>query len=155
MTKRVRVILAYCILFIPVSMLLLTSCSKKPELTPTQVLDNQVTATREAIDKYVENDERSEKLLVLLDEVNDLLQEYNRGFEERVKEFREAFNDYDSSREQLDRLAGEINASTRKSRSEFIDLHFQMRDLTTKKEWKKIVKYEQDAIRAARSLNAE
>jgi hypothetical protein len=132
----------------------LSSCSKKPKPTPAQVLDNQVAATRTAIDKYVEDETRADELLDLLEEVEGVLAEYNSGFEDLVQDFREAYTDYGSTREELESLMEDIKASTRETRSRVLDLHFRMRDLTTEDEWKKIVKYEADAIRASRSVGA-
>jgi len=134
--------------------LVLTSCSKKPKPTPAQVLDNQMAATRTAIDKYVEDTERADKLMDLLEEVEGALAEYNSGFEDMVRDFREAYTDFDSTREDLEGLIEDIKASTRETRSKVLDLHFRMRDLTTEDEFKKIVKYEADAIGASRSVSS-
>jgi len=133
---------------------LLSSCSKKPKPTPTQIVDNQAVATREAIDKYVQDDARANQLLDLFSELQGVLKEYKRGLEGMTGDFREAYNDYESSREQLEQLTDQIKESTRKTRGKILDLHFKMRDLTTEDEWKKIVKYEADAITASRSVSA-
>jgi predicted nucleic acid-binding Zn-ribbon protein len=155
MAKRMRMKLVFLVLVIPFGMLLFTGCSKKPKPTPVQVLDNQVAVTREAIDKYVEDETRADQLTDLIGEVQDVLEEYNRAFEDMVGQYREAYNDYGSSREEIQNLADQIKASTRETRSRVLDLHFKMRDLSTEKEWKKIVKHEADAIRAARSVTAQ
>jgi uncharacterized protein YukE len=155
MPKKKRLIPVFLLLIIMSGLPLLLACSKKPKPTPAQVLDNQMAATRTAIDKYVEDTERADKLMDLLEEVEGALAEYNSGFEDMVRDFREAYNDYDSTREELEDLTEQIKASTRETRGRVLDLHFQMRDQTTEDEWKKIVKYEADAIRASRSAGTE
>ena len=154
MPKKKRLIPVFLLLIIMSGLPLLLACSKKPKPTPAQVLDNQMAATRTAIDKYVEDTERADKLMDLLEEVEGALAEYNSGFEGMVRDFREAYTDYDSTREDLEGLIEDIKASTRETRSKVLDLHFRMRDLTTEDEFKKIVKYEADAIGASRSVSS-
>ena len=55
-----------------------------------------------------------------------------------VEQYREAYNDYDSSREELQSLTDQIKTSTREARSRVLKIHFKMRDLSTEDEWKKL-----------------
>ena len=150
MSKRKKLIPVFLVILIMSGLPSLIACAKKPKPTPAQVVDEQVRATRQAIDRYVDDEQRAAGLLELLAEVEEVLLDYNRGLEERVSEFQAAYNDYGSSREDLEELIEEIKASTRLTRGSVVDIHFRMRDLTTEDEWKRIVKYEADAIRASR-----
>ena len=123
------------------SAVLASACThQKP--TPEARLKQGVAEMRSSISQAVADPRRRDQLLGHADRFERVLGDYAREYEVYVDKLHQANRGYDTSRVQIEALFKQFEAMRQSTRSQLLDLHFQMLQLTSKEEWEHIAKGE-------------
>lgn len=121
--------------------LLVAACThQKP--TPEARLKQGVTEMRSAISQAVTDPRRRDQLLGHADRFERVLGDYAREYEVYVDKLHQANRGYDTTRGQVEALFKQFEAMRQTTRSQLLDLHFQMLQLTSKEEWEHVARGE-------------
>ena len=110
------------------------------------IISRQVRLMQAAAVNTISEPERREKMLVLIDQFEDTIQQHLRDFEAYAAKFQSLYHDYDTSNAILaDELVAFV-ALRQTQRDRIMELHFKMVALTSAEEWEKIIDHELEAI---------
>jgi hypothetical protein len=120
---------------------LVPACShQKP--TPEATLKQGMAEMRSAISQAVTDARRRDQLLAHADRFERVLGDYAREYEVYVDGLHKANRGYDTTRGQVEALFKQFEAMRQTTRSQLLDLHFQMLQLTSEEEWEHVAKGE-------------
>jgi hypothetical protein len=124
--------------------LVVSSCrGTKP--SPEAKTQEIVHKMREAVSRSVEEKDRRDRMLVLVDQMEVVERSIHQDLAVFIGKYRGMNGDYEAPRAAFDDLFGDFDARIKKARDRFFDLHFQLTALSTAEEWDRIVKYEVEA----------
>jgi hypothetical protein len=90
--------------------------------------------------------ERRERLLVLLDDLAQGLAQLNRTVDQFGAQAKQLNADYHATRADFQMLMERFNASRRSVQQRLLTTHFEIKSLTTEKEWAAMAKMEKRAV---------
>lgn len=128
--------------------LLAAGCSKN-QLKPSEEILSNTRDMREAASIYIEDASRRDRVLALIGEMESAILKFDAEAASFVREYERLDRDYSSSRESYEMLLEEFSGQRETAQQKIIGLHFEIVALVSADEWKKIVKYEERAIKAA------
>ena len=134
------------------SVLMMSACSTGQPLTSQQALEQNFQVLRDAATKTVTDKERLTVLLKVSRTLEKTVSEYNHSYVEFAKALQTLNRNYDTPRAQQESLLSEFRSTRELTMKKVINSHFEMIALTTKAEWKKIVKYETRAFETMREI---
>ena len=119
---------------------MLACTHQKP--TPESRLKQGVGEMRSSISQAVADPRRRNQLLDHADRFERVLGDYAREYEVYVDKLHKANRGYDSTPAQIEALFKQFETMRQATRSQLLDLHFQMLQLTSKDEWEHVAKGE-------------
>lgn len=123
-----------------VTLLIMAACASEPT-GPEAEVDRRLDDYTKLIDKEIEDPARAENLKALIERLDA---EFDRQAEEiraKQRELKEAARSYQSSDAELETILADLRSESLALREVFQDGHFEVRDLMTEEEWKKIVNH--------------
>ena len=127
--------------------LLLGSCSFLG-IGSVDTLEAGFADLREAARSVVADPERRDRFLANCRELEAELLDFESYAAEFVTEYRRAFTDYDSDKDDLRRLSAAFRERQRASQERFIELHLAMAQAVTGPEWQTLQKQEARIIQS-------
>lgn len=120
---------------------LVLACTHQQPTTEAK-LKQGVAEMRSSISQAVADPRRRDQLLGRADRFERLLGGYAREYEVFVDRLHQTNRGYETTRAQIEALFKQFEAMRQSTRSQLLDLHFQMLQLTSKEEWEHISKGE-------------
>jgi uncharacterized protein YhaN len=143
-TKPTRITLlagsSAAILAFLVAVLVAACTHQKP--TPEATLKEGMAEMRASISQAVSDPRRRSQLLDHADRFESALGQYAREYEVYIGKLHQANRGYDTTRGQIDALFKQFETVRQTTRSQLLDLHFQMLQLTSREEWEHVAKGE-------------
>jgi predicted nucleic acid-binding Zn-ribbon protein len=122
----------------------INGCSHQP-VTETQTRKEMLHKLQDYLGRIPEPDRR-ERLLALLDDLAEGLAQLNRVVDQFGAEVKQLNRDYDAARADFHQLLAKFNASRQSVQQRLLTIHFEIKSLTTEKEWADIAKMEREAV---------
>jgi hypothetical protein len=110
--------------------------------TPEARLKQGMAEMRASISQAIADPRRRSQLLDHADRFERVLGGYTREYEVYVDKLHQANRGYDTTRGQVEALFKQFEAMRQATRSQLLDLHFQMLQLTSMEEWEHVAKGE-------------
>jgi len=136
MNKKIRL---PCYIFTAAVMALglLFGCKSMTPAEATQVAGDE---TRELVSKYITDEARAKQILVLVDNLEVDLRAYSQLRVAHNEALVKSNADYETSREDLQKLYDAYNKDTRALTMKIAQMHVDMQKLATREEWADIGK---------------
>lgn len=142
--KKVKAVEVAGILMTLAFILSISGCSHQPVSEP-EARKEMLHELEEYLGRIPDPDRR-ERLLALLDDLADGLAELNRAVDQFSAEAKQLNADYDATRAEFQKLMTDFNASRQSVQQRLLTTHFEIKALTTEKEWADIAKMEKKAV---------
>src|SRR5262245_16089255 len=120
--------------------------------TPEAMLKQGMAEMRSSISQAIPDPRRRDQLLGHADRFERLLGGYAREYEVYADKLHQANRGYDTTRGQVEALFKQFEAMRQATRSQLLDLHFQMLQLTSREEWEHVAKGEIRMLEAVGAL---
>ena len=140
-TKAVQVI---GILVMLIFIFMINACSHQP-VSEAQTRKEMLHKLQDYLGRIPDSDRR-ERLLSLLDTMAAGLAELNWAINQFSTEAKRLNADYDATRADFHKLTAKFNASRQMVQQRLLTTHFEIKALTTEKEWADIAKMEKKAV---------
>lgn len=128
-----------------------TACTHQ-QPTPEARLKQGVAEMRSAISQAIPDPRRRSQLLDHADRFERVLGGYAREYEVYVNKLHQDNRGYDTTRGQVEALFKQFETMRQATRSQLLDLHFQMLQLTSTEEWEHVAKGEIRMLEAVGAL---
>jgi uncharacterized coiled-coil DUF342 family protein len=142
--KKIKAGKAAAISMTLIVMLSISGCSHQPVVEP-EARQEMLHELQKYLQRIPEQ-ERRVRLLALLDELAEGLAQLNRTVNQLGAEAKQLNADYDATRGDFHKLLATFNASRRSLQQRLLTTHFEIKALTTEKEWADIAKMEKKAV---------
>lgn len=142
--KKVKAVEVTGILMALIFMLSISGCSHQPVSEPG-ARKEMLHELQEYLGRIPEQDRR-ERLLVLLDDLAEGLAQLNRTVNQFSSEAKQLNADYDATRADFHKLMTTFNASRQSLQQQLLTTHFEIKAQATEKEWADIAKMEKKAV---------
>ena len=129
------------------SLFVFNGCAKD-KVAPEANISKYTKEMREAVSLNINDDGRRDQVLQLIDQMESVMQDYNKDIRLFVDRYRVFDKDYSTSRQSFKGLIEEFSTQRKQAQEKIFDLHFKAVALMTKEEWGQVVKYEKKAVGA-------
>ena len=142
--KKIKALEVAGILMALIFILSISGCSHQPVSEP-EARKEMLHELQEYLGRIPEQDRR-ERLLALLDDLAEGLAQLNRTVDQFGVEAKQLNADYDATRADFHKLTAKFNASRQSVQQRLLTTHFEIKTLTTEKQWADIAKMEKKAV---------
>ena len=136
-------LLAVLMLCSAIGLTVLTSgCGKlrKKEKAEFEAGKEWLEDVRTRIEKTISDPDKNRRMLALVDRAEKDLRELDRAVLDFYRELAGVDSDYNSTRQDLQRVFDGWNVKLREFRDRFMETNFKMREMVTPEEWRKLTR---------------
>lgn len=142
--KTLKKVIVSDILIALVYILIINGCSHQPVSEP-ETRKEMLHELQDYLIQIPEPDRR-ERVMDLLDKLAEGLAELNRTVTQFGMETKQLNADYDATRADFQKLLAKFNTSRQVVQQKLLTTHYEIKELTTEKEWAGIAKMEKQAV---------
>lgn len=140
------------LLILPLAATLVAVACSHQRPTPEALLKEGAAQMRSVISEAVTDPIRRDQLLERADRLAGDLAAYSADYEAFIDRLHRANRDYDTPPEQIKTIFTQFEEKRQASRAQLLELHFQMRGLTSEEERKHIARAEIQMLEAIGAL---
>jgi hypothetical protein len=136
-------LLAVLLLCSAIGLTVLTSgCGKlrKKEKAEFEAGKEWLEDMRDRIEKTISDPDKTSRMLAFVDQAERDLRELDQAVLDFYRELAGVDSDYNSTRQDLQRVFDRWNAKRREFRDRFMETNFTMREMVTPEEWRKLTR---------------